>query len=245
MSLGDAAAAADERAGGRPDERAGGRPDERAGRSSESSRAWPALALLDRAYRGQRIYRSTPNGSEPLDVSAWLDDAAGADDILLSRCQGPVLDVGCGPGRLVAELNARGIVALGVDVSRQAFALSAARGACVLRRNVAERLPLEGRWGTIILADGNIGIGGDVDRLLARCHSLLRPGGLLIVDADCEDVDVRDHVVFHDDAGHVSHPVAWSRIGARGLNRHAARCGFCETEVWFAGHRRTIVVLRA
>lgn len=105
---------------------------------------------------------------------------AGADDILLSRCQGPVLDVGCGQGRLVAELNARGIVALGVDLSRQAVNLAAARGACVLRRNVTDRLPLEGRWGTILLADGNIGIGGDVDTL--------------------------EHVVFDDGAGHTSHP---------------------------------------
>lgn len=144
---------------------------------------------------------------------------AGADDILLSRCQGLVLDVGCGQGRLVAELNARGIVALGVDVSRQAVNLAAARGACVLRRNVTDRLPLEGRWGTILLADGNIGIGGDVDTL--------------------------EHVVFDDGAGHTSHPVARARVGSRGLHRRAARRGFSESEIWFAGDSTTIVVLRA
>ena len=50
------------------------------------------------------------------------------DDGLLRRCTGPVLDVGCGPGRLTGALTARGHVALGVDVSAGAVRLARAPG---------------------------------------------------------------------------------------------------------------------
>ncbi|HEY3143875.1 MAG TPA: class I SAM-dependent methyltransferase, partial [Acidimicrobiales bacterium] len=49
---------------------------------------------------------------------------------------GPVLDVGCGPGRLVHALLARGRAALGIDLSPSAVAEAKARGALVLRRDV-------------------------------------------------------------------------------------------------------------
>ena len=74
---------------------------------------------------------------------------------------GPVLDVGCGPGRLVLGLAQRGTVALGVDPAPAAVALARSRGAPVLQRSVFDPLPGQGRWRTVLLADGNIGIGGD------------------------------------------------------------------------------------
>ena len=39
-------------------------------------------------------------------------------------------------------------------------------------------------WATVLLLDGNIGIGGDPERLLARTAELLRPGGEAIVEVD-------------------------------------------------------------
>ena len=35
------------------------------------------------------------------------------------------------------------------------------RGATVLQRDIFGPLPGEGRWGTALLFDGNVGIGGD------------------------------------------------------------------------------------
>ncbi len=118
-----------------------------------------------------------------LPVSVWTSDEAPGDRGLLARCRGPVLDVGCGPGRLAAALMARGIPALGVDIAPGAVALARSRGAVVLERSVYERLPGERRWTTALLADGNVGIGGNPVRLLSRVRDLLAPGGVLLLEA--------------------------------------------------------------
>lgn len=107
-----------------------------------------------------------------------------ADELFASRCEPPVLDVGCGPGRFVEWLAARGFATLGIDVRTSAVVETASRGGSVLQRDVEDRLPAEGRWGTVLLADGNIGLGGDPRRLLARCHELLRDGGVALVEVD-------------------------------------------------------------
>jgi len=79
----------------------------------------------------------------------------------MSSNEGPALDIGCGPGRFVQSIAANCTAALGIDISDSAVRQTAARGGSVLRRAVQHRLPGEGRWGTVLLADGNIGIGGD------------------------------------------------------------------------------------
>jgi SAM-dependent methyltransferase len=101
---------------------------------------------------------------------------------LLARCTGPTLDVGCGPGRLAGALARRGRPALGIDISGAAVRLARQRGAAALRRDVFEALPGTGRWRHVLLADGNIGIGGDPVRLLRRCGGLVAPGGRVHVE---------------------------------------------------------------
>ncbi|MGH3899265.1 MAG: methionine biosynthesis protein MetW [Pseudonocardiaceae bacterium] len=98
----------------------------------------------------------------------WLAPADSEDGWLLDRCTGPTVDLGCGPGRLVAELAGRGVAALGVDHSHCAVRQCHSRGVLVLRRDVFAPLPGERRWHHVLLADGNIGIGGDPARLLRR-----------------------------------------------------------------------------
>jgi SAM-dependent methyltransferase len=120
----------------------------------------------------------------PVAPRRWLAPADGEDGWLLNRCAGPTVDLGCGPGRLVAELAGRGVPALGVDCSPLAVRQCHSRGAAVLHRDVFATLPDEGRWHHVLLADGNIGIGGDPVRLLRRCAALLRPGGTMLVEAE-------------------------------------------------------------
>ncbi|MFE0462831.1 methyltransferase domain-containing protein, partial [Kitasatospora sp. NPDC058965] len=144
------------------------------------------------AGRGPLWLRRADGGRIPLDVERWCAPAAGADHGLLLRCtrlSAPVVDLGCGPGRLVAALLELGVPALGVDITRAAVARTRRLGGPALCRSVFDRLPAEGRWGGALLADGNLGIGGDPGSLLGRSAELLAPGGVLLVEVDPREVD--------------------------------------------------------
>ena len=112
----------------------------------------------------------------PLPVDGWLHESPG-DRSMLDRCEGPTLDIGSGPGRLTVALAERGIPALGIDITPYAVDLARSSGALVMLRDVFGRVPGTGRWMTVLLADGNIGIGGDPAALLRRVGELLAPRG--------------------------------------------------------------------
>ena len=96
----------------------------------------------------------------PARTHRWFEPLTHEDDAVLARAAGPVLDVGCGPGRHVLALAERGIVALGIDITPAALDLARSRGAPVLARSVFERVPGTGRWSSALLLDGNLGIDG-------------------------------------------------------------------------------------
>ncbi|HUR73554.1 MAG TPA: class I SAM-dependent methyltransferase [Sporichthya sp.] len=180
----------------------------------------------------------------PFDTARWLDGPDAADESLLARCTGPTIDVGCGPGRLVRALTARGIPALGVDVSGAAVALARSSGAMVLRRSVFERLPGAGRWQAVLLADGNIGIGGNTTRLLVRLRELLAPRGQVLVEVE------PGHGVGHFTAtvtgpsGETLATFPWARIGAGPLTELAAPLGYVADEHWSVGERQFVGLRR-
>ena len=130
-----------------------------------------------------------------LPLKRWIADADQRDAAIVAATvaglrlgarqrSGSVLDVGCGPGRLTAALAATGARAVGIDVCAAAVALTRARGASALRADVFGVVPRTGRWDRVLLADGNLGIGGDPAALLARAAQLLAPGGRVIADVD-------------------------------------------------------------
>ena len=118
----------------------------------------------------------------PLDVQRWRSTVDDVEGRLLRRLDDPVLDIGCGPGRITAELARRGRFSLGIDPAPMAEIEAARTGAPFLRRSVFSTLPGEGRWGTALLLDGNIGIGGDPVALLRRCADLVRSGGTVVAE---------------------------------------------------------------
>jgi SAM-dependent methyltransferase len=134
------------------------------------------------AIPGLDLWARVPDGRRRLLLERWRGALAAGDESLLERCDGPTLDVGCGPGRLAAALTARGMVTLGIDVAPLAVALARHAGAPALLRDIFGPLPGTGRWRTILLADGNIGIGGQPRVLLARVRRLLGPGGAVLIE---------------------------------------------------------------
>ncbi|MBD8060064.1 methyltransferase domain-containing protein [Cellulomonas sp. JH27-2] len=209
-----------------------------------SARPHP-LAVYEAALDGAAVEAVGAGGAQPLAVARWSQPPDEVDLLMLARCEGPVLDVGCGPGRLVAELNARGVPALGIDVSRRAVEQTRGRGALALRRAVEQPVPAEGRWGTVLLADGNVGIGGDPEALIARCRTIVVPRGLVLVEVDpAPDTDDVSPLVLRDAHGRLSRPMPWARVGARTLARVARGCGFVVAEQWQLADR-TFVALRA
>ncbi|MDH6439108.1 SAM-dependent methyltransferase [Streptomyces sp. SAI-144] len=180
-----------------------------------------------------------------LELERWCAAADAADLEVLRRCEGAVLDVGCGPGRLVAALGARGRRVLGIDVSEAAVARTVALGGQALRRSVFETVPGEGRWGTALLIDGNVGIGGDPPALLDRMSQLLAPGGLLIAETVTDpDIDERVQVRVTDARGATGNPFPWARLGSPALLRHAARSDWAPVDQWAAGGRSFVSLRR-
>ncbi|WP_026412798.1 class I SAM-dependent methyltransferase [Actinomadura oligospora] len=145
-------------------------------------RALDEQALGERGAASVHIEDMT-GARRPLPVTDWLRLRPG-DEGLLSRSEGPVLDVGSGPGRLTVALTERGVLAVGIDNAPTAVAMTVAAGGPALVGDVFEQIPGAGLWRTILLADGNIGIGGDPSTLLRRLVLLLAPGGRILAEVN-------------------------------------------------------------
>jgi SAM-dependent methyltransferase len=200
---------------------------------------------FDRALLGHPCWLESQAGERiPLPVQRWRRPPGEGDEFLLSRCTGPTLDIGCGPGRLTIALAQRGVAALGIDTSATAIRLTRRHGAIALHRNVFDRLPGEGRWRHVLLADGNIGIGGDPITLLRRTAQLIGDRGTALLELDApgrglrsEHVRLREH---RDDPGPRDSWFAWAWLGLDALEavagaaalrvRRTAECG----GRWFA-----------
>ncbi len=205
------------------------------------------LDLYEAALRGERSLHLVAQDDRrlPFPMDRWVCDADQVDHALLARCEGEVLDVGCGPGRLAAALAGNGHPVLGVDVASASVDRTEALGAPALHRSVFHPLPGEGRWGTVLLADGNLGIGADPEALLARVRQLLKPGGLLLAEPEPVDVDEEVHLRLRTaDGEQVSSGFDWWLVGPAAARRRARAGGYVVEDEWELGGR-TFLALRA
>jgi SAM-dependent methyltransferase len=195
----------------------------------------PAPAeLYAMAFGECPIYVRAEDGvRRALPLERWLGPLAPADVAALDRARGPVLDVGCGPGRHVLALARRGELAVGVDLTSAAVRHARARGARVVWGSVFAPLPGAGRWRTALLLDGNIGIGGRPVELLTRLRELLRPDGRVVCELDPPGSPTRSELVaLEDDEGVRSAWFPWARVSADGIERVARRVRMDVHEVW-------------
>lgn len=177
--------------------------------------------LYDRALTGERCWIRYDDGSvHGLAVRSWLGSKRRSDSsfdrAVVDLCDGPTIDLGCGPGRLVADLVRRGIPALGVDQSATAVTLARRRGAPALHRDVFDPLPGAGRWSTVLLADGNVGLGGDPLRVLLRAGELLRSGGRCVVEFDPDTEGVVTRWVRLESSRTIGPWFRWANVGLDG-----------------------------
>ena len=170
--------------------------------------------------------------SFPAPADRWFGPADGAECRALDGARGPVLDIGCGPGRHVVALAERGIPALGIDITRGALDHARARGVPVLERCIFGHLPGAGRWRTALLLDGNIGIGGNPLALLRRVVTVLAPDGRALVEVGARGTArPRTRVRFEVDGG--SGPwFDWAAVDRDGLETLAAASGLVVHECW-------------
>lgn len=199
-----------------------------------------ALQLYDEGIRATAAGRPAPlqlcddNGHcQPLPLRAWCAESLPGDDALLDRCAGTTLDVGCGPGRLTAALGTR---ALGIDISAEAVALTRRRGGAALLASVFGPLPAEAHWDTVLLADGNIGIGGDPAVLLRRCRDLLGPRGRIVVELDPASVTGARRIQLLL-GGRRSEFFDWATVGAGAIDSLAAEAGLHSQSIAKEGDR--------
>lgn len=177
-----------------------------------------------------------------LPVDAWIRPADEHDHAILDLCEGPTLDIGCGPGRMTAALVERGVVALGIDVVEEAVGQTVERGGAALLRDVFDRLPGEGRWSTALLADGNVGIGGDPVPLLARVAELIDPRGRIVVEVKGPGVPAKTVWATIEAGGARSSRFRWSVVGLDDIDRVARRAGLRVLEQTCVGGRWIVVL---
>jgi SAM-dependent methyltransferase len=197
--------------------------------------------LYEQALAGERCWLRDDDGKvRRLPVHKWLG-GRGADEAfdtaVVALCSGPTIDLGCGPGRLVAKLVRRGIPALGVDQSATAVGLARRNGAPALHRDVFGPLPATGRWQTVLLADGNVGLGGDPRRILARAAELLAQRGRCLAEFDSASTGVRRSWVRLESSDTVGPWFRWASVGIDIAGRLADQVGMSIREIHQFGDR--------
>jgi SAM-dependent methyltransferase len=197
--------------------------------------------LYDRALGGERCWVRHDDGEvRHLPVRKWLGGRHADGDFdhaVLKLCKGPTIDLGCGPGRLVTELVRRGVPALGVDQSETAVGIARRNGAPVLRRDVFEPLPGTGRWQTVLLADGNVGLGGDPLRVLRRSAELLKRGGHCVVEFESVVTGIRTGWVRLESSNTIGPWFRWASVGIDCAAELADEAGLTLTGIHPIGER--------
>ncbi len=194
-------------------------------------------ALLGAPQGAGALHAVADDGSRRrLPLGRWLGTPDAAEETVLERAVGPVLDLGCGVGRHVVALGARGVRAVGVEISSVAVAIARERGAEVIEASAFEH-PTTSEWRTILLLDGNIGIGGDAGRLLRRSAALLAPGGAVLVELEAPASAPRAQRVRLEGDRAASSWIPWHFVDYEEIDRLAAGAGFETVDRWRAGER--------
>jgi SAM-dependent methyltransferase len=200
-----------------------------------TSTPWPEAIFQDSRTARLRLLETAEMINLP--VHRWHGPMPPEEVALLESIASPVLDVGCGPGRHAAALARAGIEALGIDTSIAAVTAARRRGAKALKVSVFGPVPHPGRWATVLLLDGNIGIGGDPVALLRRIRQLAAPGGRVLVEVDPPHSQSRRFHARVQHAGGLGPGFPWACVAATGIGRISESAGLGVVEITKGGER--------
>ncbi len=172
-----------------------------------------------------------------LDVARWHQAPDDADLSAVRRAIGPVLDVGCGPGRILVALQSLGISAVGLDVSPAAVSLARQGGSSAVQGDVFGPVPGVGTWSTAMLLDGNIGIGGDPVALLERLGELVGARGRVIAEVEHPAAETRGQRARVCRDSEFSDWFEWARVSVVELRTYALAAGWRVADTWTVGER--------
>jgi malonyl-CoA O-methyltransferase len=102
-------------------------------------------------------------------VLSMLPDVSGAT----------VVDAGCGTGRYLRLLRARGAIAFGVDLSERMLTRAHDDGEAVARGSICA-LPIEPAAVDVVVCGLALGDVADLERALAEMARVVRPGGCVV-----------------------------------------------------------------
>lgn len=193
---------------------------------TETTRLLQPLAALEAAFDGHCVEMMDRSGLvRPLDVAQWQTATAVDLKLFIEHCPGMTIDAGCGPGRLTGALAENGRYAIGIDVSAVAVRQTRRRGSLALRRDLFDPLPAEGNWDHVLLADGNIGIGGDPRRLLRRVRRLIDRRGTIVVEVGGPGAGIITDLIRYRIAGEWTEAFPWAYVGVDAISEIAMDAG--------------------
>jgi SAM-dependent methyltransferase len=94
-----------------------------------------------------------------------------------------VVDVGCGPGNMLATLGGQPTALIGVDVARGSLEWAARIGYLPLLAD-AHAMPLRSAFADIVALNGTLHHCDDMAQVLSESARLVKPGGVLVADHD-------------------------------------------------------------
>lgn len=204
--------------------------------------------IYEQVSRGVPCWISDSTGiRSTLHINRWLGGVTStpedrlADARMLDCCSGPTLDIGCGPGRLVAALNDRDVPATGIDTSALAVEMTRRRGGAAIHGDVFGPLPGCEGASHILLADGNIGIGGDPLRMLVRASELLAPEGNMIIELDPTTEGVHQLTRRWETVLNFGPWFSWARVGVSTFDEIAHQAGLVLVDEVHVAHRSFVV----
>lgn len=202
-------------------------------------------ALLAAGDDGLRPFARLRDGSvRPLRVDRWIAAADAVDERALAQIGGPVLDVGCGPGRHLHALARRGVFGLGVDLSPVAVDLARGGGVSAIVGSIFGEVPRAGWWRSALLLDGNIGIGGNPVRLLSRVTELLTRDGEVLVELAAPAAGTIKTMARLETSSAISDWFPWAEVSAASINELSAQAGLSTGEAWSDGGRWFVALRR-